>query len=439
MKFVNSANYTALRKSPLFNSKFSSHFLSRVFHCNHTMPNPRKKLELRQERDRRLLAQSANRERLHNRESSGSQIRSTKAPLSNMPSGSSHKSISAGKSPVKRSSESVSLKSAKMDSKRTKEILSRKRRLSINKTTPLTQQGVKKVKFSDETLSQQKSELKNGSKFEREYNSPLPLKISTDRQRTHSDSGQGRKVASVPSPCKKPNEDENLYEKVMNKDVWASKLPKANSVEQDVLEVEHDSDGSEDNRVLASKKSVKQKNNQIEKRYEDASINYQMDSDRVPESQPTLAVPNDVEDRQEEEEENEDDYLNSVPPIPQKDADDTFELEIDTVKDAEEGNVAWENSSDFDGEDDELLRSMKLQEERHSNAEINSRSSAGCISILNLVAEKDGELKRKPRNMREKWEMEYLSKVPGFFSSSFAKMQIDQNIVRTSTGQHKAS
>lgn len=108
------------------------------------------------------------------------------------------------------------------------------------------------------------------------------------------------------------------------------------------------------------------------------------------------------EEQQDDDKESGEKVLNSVCPISQNDADNTFELDIESTREAEEGNIELDNSRDFDGKDDELLRSMKLQEERYSRYEIHPRSAAGCISILNFEPEKSGKLKNRTLNMKEK-------------------------------------
>lgn len=122
-----------------------------------------------------------------------------------------------------------------------------------------------------------------------------------------------------------------------------------------------------------------------------------------------------------------------------RERDDSYLLTVDEVNEFEEGEQNLEASSDFDGEDDLLLKSLRAQKERRARSKATRRSAIGAASLLSSQHLPYNVEKNGLGNIREEWELEYQARPLSYFSSSEARMEQDQKLLRLMTGQERAS
>ena len=358
------------------------------------------------------------------------------------------------RSPMRRSEKSKALSNPNVDAKRSREAMRRKRRIeSCENEITITEPPKKKKKRKND------SNGNNNSNTNNEYNN----------ETTNKDKGQiyGYEI--------KQREGDDLNSETKRNHKQLSNLKKFNSlakkVSQNTVKVAHDGDSNfsaEDSVGESLYDRLMNRESWITK---SSSFREPMDrcaTEMRPENAETLKSSNDVEreepqsnqtskdsdtenletqdvssDRNSEQNTNIMDVQGKDCKLSMRHDDNTFELDVDAVNEAEEGaSDNWEVSSDFDGEDDALLLAMKAQQKRYMEAAASNSQDSVRGHLLRtgngMISAWDSPM-RGPLNMKEEWYLEYQRKPPLYFKSREAKMEVDQKVVETSTGQHKAT
>jgi len=347
-------------------------------------------------------------------------------------------------SPVERSRESKTIREPRMDKKRGRVSFNRKRVIGVTGSGADISRPFKKKRIGVPKTSSVEDSPKTMNRGPKSESAAAKMGILSANRKLDSHNAI---IASInpDAQCRKININEertrndkklpSLYDRIVNRASW---LGNSSS-----LHVE--SNSSEEEEAEESERDMKLKNENASV-YSDEELHSPLkpdkniwNSDEKDEKHDFEIVADVLPDHTEAEDPSSFGSESDRGKCSVKGRDDTFELEIKEVNETEEGQNNWETSSDFDGEDDPLLLAMKSQERRYSKNTPIARSAAAVSRLFGGNSSALKSERGRIGNMKDEWAMEYQRKPPSFFSSSTAKMEVDQTVLRTISGQHRAS